>query len=64
MELSNNWNLIILPYNSESPMKNHKGGNEIAVDNDSHTFYAWESWTVTAGLDSVKKACEQYINQH
>ncbi len=61
MNLSNGWELIVIPYNRESPMVNHKG-NEIAADEELKTFYCWETWMVAAGTISVIKACETYIS--
>ncbi len=60
MDLSNGWQIKVIPYNCESPMRYHIG-NGIAADDDSKTFYCWETWMVTAGSTSVIKACEEYI---
>ena len=61
--LDDDWQLRVIPYGKESPMQNHKGGNEIAADDENKLFYCWESWLVTVGTDSALKACKQYINR-
>ena len=63
MQLINDWELMVIPYGEQSPMENHKGGAEIAADDENKLFYCWESWLVTVGTDSVIKACNQYINR-
>lgn len=49
----------VIPPCHASPMVNHKGG-EIAVDDETHTMYAWEVFVVTYGVDSIMRACNQY----
>jgi hypothetical protein len=56
------WKIVAIPPCAKSPMQNHKGG-EIAVDDENKTFYAWEIFIVTYGLDSIIKSCTKYLNR-
>ncbi len=64
IELSKGWGLKVIPYGGVSPMADHKGGSEIAADDENKLFYCWESWLVTVGTLSVTTACNKYIALH
>ncbi len=51
--------LAIAPGCRESPMHNHRGG-EIAVDDAGKKMYAWHTFVVLYGTDSIIKACNSY----
>jgi len=40
-------------------MKNHRGG-EIAVDVKRKHMYAWDTFVVLYGTDSIMKACNSF----
>ena len=60
-KLSGDWALALIPPGKASPLAGHRGG-EVAVDVDSKTFYGWEIFAATYGLDSMIRACERYIS--
>jgi hypothetical protein len=39
---------------------NHKGGAEIAVDEQTKTMYAWGVFVALHGLDSIMNAANKY----
>jgi hypothetical protein len=51
--------LAIAPGCRDSPMRNH-GGGEIAVDDQNKVMYAWHTFVVLYGTDSVMRACNAY----
>ena len=61
--LGNGYSINVIEYGEESPMINHKGG-EIATDDKYKAFYVHETFLVTYGLDSIKKACFSYPTPH
>lgn len=58
--LPDNWRLVAIDPGEPSPMENHLGG-EIAVDEESKTFFAWHVFIVCYGLDSILASCRTYI---
>lgn len=56
----NEWTVVAILPNEQSPMANHLGG-EVAVDEDAKRFYIHEVFLVCNGLDSVTKACHGYL---
>ena len=60
-KLSGCWTLALIPPGHDSPLAGHRGG-EVAVDVDNKTFYGWEIFAATYGLDSMIRACEKYIS--
>ncbi len=64
IELSKGWKLKVIPYGGVSPMANHKGGSELAADDENKLFYCWESWICIVCTSSVTTACNEYIALH
>ena len=54
------YTVIALNAGESSPMLNHKGGAEIAVDEEGRTMYAWGVFVALHGLNSIMQACESY----
>lgn len=57
-----NYQLKILANNDVSPLENHTSTLEFAVDTDNRTFYAFDNFVVTYGIDSLNKACQDYCD--
>jgi hypothetical protein len=59
MLLDNGYTLQVIKPGFASPMANHKGG-EIAVDEQNKIMYAWETFVICYGLNSIVKSCLSY----